>query len=123
MSEQENKITVVDWIGYDDAEQYEDAIGGMGGWVEGTGWDKYIEGVKDEFKPYYEAVRESVIEHGIRRGGFWHQYDGDGVPLFSDNKVATFSMRAWGDLIASIWNSEENAEYSYADFAWYTKEE
>lgn len=122
MSEK-NEITVVDWIGYDDAQQYDDAIGGMGGWVKGTGWDEFIDRIKDEYKHYYEAVRASVIDKQIRRGGFWHQQSGEGVPLFSDNTVATFSMRAWGDLIASIWNSEEGTDFSYIHFAWYTEEE
>lgn len=122
MSEQQ-EIKVVDWIGYDDANEYEESIGGMGGWVKGHKWPDYIDAIKDEFKPYYEAVRESVIEHDIRRGGFWHQQGGDGVPLFSDNTVACFSMRAWGDLMAAIWNTEEDVDFSYIHFAWYTEEE
>ena len=39
------------------------------------------------------------------------------TPVFDDGTVGSFSFRAWGDLMAAIWNTEENTnKYSYMDF-------
>ena len=38
------------------------------------------------------------------------------MPLFSDGKVATFSFRGWGDLMAAIWSEAEDKDYGYMDF-------
>lgn len=120
---------VIRWIAYDDSGAYPESIGGMGGWVKGSGWDEYIDAIKEEYRPYYEALRKSIIELDIRRGGFWHQQSGEGVPQFNDQTIGSFSMRAWGDLMASIWNTEDKlgdgneGGYHYTHFAWYTEAE
>jgi hypothetical protein len=44
-----------------------------------------------------------------------HQYN-SGVPVFSDGKVATYTYRGWGDLMAAIWATEEDKDYHYMDF-------
>lgn len=126
MSEQQ-AITVTDWVSWEEPHQNAEDVGiPMGGWVKGTGWDEYIECIKDEYKPYYEALKDSIIELGIRRGGFWHQQE-SGTPLFSDGKYAQFSMRSWGDLMASVWNEEDGhadgSGFQYIHFAWYTRDE
>jgi hypothetical protein len=73
--------------------------------------------------PYLEALRLSILHLGLTEGGFWHQRD-CGVPLFSDDTVGFFSMRAWGDLMAAIWNSElATKSFSYVDFAWSTPDD
>lgn len=108
----------VEWIAYDDAGGRED-IGTMGGWVEGEPWDEYLAKVHKEVRPHYEALRRAIVARGLREGGDWHQTAEDGVPLFSDGTVATFSYRGWGDLLAAIWNSEPGAPaggYGYMDF-------
>lgn len=110
-------ITVVDWIPYEKASELPEAVGGLGGWFDnGHRWADYIDGCSDEAKPYYEAIRKSVIERGLKLGGDEHQESDEGCPLFSDGKSGTFSYRAWGDLMAAIWSEHENKDYSYMDF-------
>jgi hypothetical protein len=110
-------VKVVDWITCDKSDHYETSFGGFGGFFDnGMRWKDYIDIWKDEVKPYAEALKKEIIEKNIRFGGEWHQYSGSGVPLFSDNTVATFSYRAWGDLLAAIWSDEENKDYSYVNF-------
>ena len=113
-------ITVVDWISEDETENRECSVGGLGGWFgwkkKGQRWKDFIKRVKDEKKPYYEAIRKSVVENGIRYTGVQHQDEDDGVPLFSDNTIGSFSYRAWGDLMAAIWSEEEDKDYSYMNF-------
>ena len=110
-------MKVKEWISYNDARNYTDSIGGMGGFFSnGMRWSNYIERIADDYKPYYEAVRADVIEKKIRLTGDRHQYGDAGVPLFEDDTVGTFSYRAWGDLMAAIWSEHENKDYSYMDF-------
>lgn len=52
---------------------------------------------------------------GLRRGGDWHQYGEDGVPVFDDGTIATFSFRAWGDLMAAIWAEADGRRHGYKD--------
>lgn len=113
-----SEITVVDWIPDSESEDREEAIGGFGGFFrEGMrGNSDYFCRIDQEYQPYYKAIRKSVIELNIRHTGEEHQNAPDGVPLFSDGKVARFSWRAWGDLMAAIWSEEENEDYSYMDF-------
>lgn len=128
-------MEVIDWIDEEEADKREYSIGGCGGWfgfkkdaIEipegewikvGHRWRDFIEEIKQEKVPYYEALRKEIVNKNIKEGGFWHQ-TGEGIPLFSDNTIASFSMRAWGDLMAAIWSEEEDENYTYTDFAWYT---
>lgn len=111
---------VVDWISYDDIGGREEAISGMGGFFDfnekGMRWKDYIEIWKDEVKPYAEAIRESVLQRGSLLTGSEHQSSANGVPLFDDGKIGSFSYRAWGDLMAAIWSEKENKDYNYMDF-------
>lgn len=110
-------MKVIDWIAYADSEKYTDSVGGWGGFFQnGMRWKDFINRYTDEAKPYYEAIRQDVIEKGIRFNGAGHQYSDNGVPLFEDNTVGTFSYRAWGDLMAAIWSEHENKDYNYMDF-------
>ena len=110
-------IKVKKWISYDDAEKYDESFGGLGGFFKkGMRWIDYIGRIKDDVKPYAEAIKISVIKRGSLLTGDDHQYSSIGVPLFDDNTVATFSYRAWGDLMAAIWSEEENKDYTYMDF-------
>lgn len=110
-------MKVIDWIAYDGSDKYKESIGGMGGFFQrGMRWNEFIERYVDEYKPYYEAIRQDVIEKGIRITGAGHQYSENGVPLFEDNTIGAFSYRAWGDLMAAIWSEHEDMDYSYMDF-------
>lgn len=107
----------VTWIEYDKEELFDRCIRTTGGWVDGHKWDEYISSWPDEAKPYLEAIRADVLAKGLRLTGEQHQYSDCGMPKFPDNTVAAFSFRAWGDLMAAIWNTEEGvSKYSYIDF-------
>lgn len=128
-------MKIVKWVSYEEASKLPEAVGGMGGWFGHSDptpenpigkevshrWKDYLDMWKPEGHPYVEAIRAAVLEGNIRNGGFWHQKEG--CPVFEDGKAACFSMRAWGDLMAAIWSEKENKDYSYCDFAWYSKEE
>lgn len=108
------KIT---WIPYAAAESMPHIISTSGGWFDnGHRWADYIETWSNPATPYLEALRADIIAKGIRYTGEQHQYTDDGVPLFDDGHVATFSYRGWGDLMAAIWSTEEDKDYSYMDF-------
>lgn len=117
-------IVVTEWISYDDADgSRETSIGGMGGFFnsggkDGMRWSDYIDGFGDTALEHLEALRKEIVAKKIRNGGFWHQGDHCGVPMFSDGTVATYSMRGWGDLLAAIWSEEDGKGYSYQHFAW-----
>lgn len=111
---------VESWISYFEADEYEKSIGGWGGWFngeeKGQRWKDFIEAVEPIKRPYYEAVREAAILHGLRFSGSIHQQSENGAPLFDDDTVGQFTMRAWGDLMAAIWSEEDDEDYSYMDF-------
>jgi hypothetical protein len=122
-----DQITVVDWICDDDAGQREVALGGWGGWFgyKENGetrenahhrWKDYIEDLRPECIPYAEALRDECVKHNIRITGLQHQNDSNGVPVFSDGKIGSFSLRAWGDVMAAIWSEAEDKDYNYMDF-------
>lgn len=108
-------IEVVDWISYEAAEKLPRAVGALGGLWRAQLWEEYLEDWSPEVHPYLEAIRKAVVERKIWEDGWWHQ--GNGCPLFSDNTAGCFSMRAWGDLISAIWNTElGRKDYFYNDF-------
>ena len=120
-------MRVVEWISYPLAEKYpESPLGSLGGWFgmkDPDRWRDYLEVWHESVHPYCEAFREEVLRLSLKRGGFWHQSDKPGVPVFDDGTVPLFSMRAWGDIMAAIWSEEEATNYNYCQFAWYTAEE
>lgn len=116
-------ITVARWTHWSSSTDNAGAkvsCGGSGGWVAGHVWAEYLEDHGTEEHPYLEALRAEIVRLGIKRGGDWHQREG--VPVFSDGTVGHFSMRAWGDLCAAIWNTHnrvghiEPRDYGYMDF-------
>lgn len=108
-------VEVVDLISYKEAEGKTETIGGLGGWFsDGNRWKDYVENFADKGREYAEAIRKYIVEHDIKRGGDWHQREG--TPLFSDGTVASFSYRAWGDIMAAIWSEEEDQDYNYMSF-------
>ena len=111
-------MIITKWINYAEAENYEEnGFGGLGGFFErGMRWIDYKEGF---FIPYHEELeilRKSIIDNKIRCTGSEHQFNYEACPLWDNEKTDTYSMRAWGDLMAAIWSTEENKDYSYMDF-------
>jgi len=110
-------MKVVEWIADSNVGERECSVGWLGGWFkDGMRWDNYIALIVSELREYLEAIRVSVIENKIRYSGETHQHGGTGVPVFDDGTVGQFSYRAWGDLMAAIWSTEENHDYGYMDF-------
>lgn len=118
------------WITYEEAaDKEENGLGGMGGWFgaryEGhklLGWDAhhrwkdYLDNFKPEAHPMLEELRRSILENKIRCTGAEAQNGYEAIPLWDNGKVDTYSMRAWGDLMAAVYSEEENHDYTYMDF-------
>ena len=88
----------------------------MGGWFQkGMRWEDYREHtVEPANERYLNYLRGYIIRHNIFKGRDWHQ--NQGVAVFNDGTYASFSFRAWGDLMAAIWSTELDTDYSYMDF-------
>jgi len=111
--------TIIKFIAYSEAEGKEKiGIGGVGGFFDnGMRWKDYIENFTDDGKLMVEHLREKIIENMVRCTGDQHQHSGyKSVPLFSNGKVATYSYRAWGDLMAAVWSEQDNKDYNYMTF-------
>jgi len=116
-------MKVVELIPYMEEEPVdgleENSLGRMGGWFNGHlihkkdekgipnhTWQDYLTNLQDDkTREYAIALKEFILEHNIKECAPWHQ--SVGVPLFEDNTYATFSYRAWGDLMAAIYTTEE----------------
>ncbi len=109
-------LHVVEWISCKEADERGlSDMGGMGGWVQGENWNEYLSQFDSKNHTHLEALRKAVLAEGLRIGGDDHQ--AAYVPVFSDGTCAIFSFRAWGDLLAAIYNTHENtSEYGYMDF-------
>lgn len=80
-------------------------------------WEEYVSDLDDRIKPYVETLKEDILNKEIKEGGDWHQNADDGVPVFEDDTYLTMSYRAWGAMLAAIWNSTlEEPKYHYMDF-------
>lgn len=114
------KRNVISWRQFEKTDNMPVSIGGMGGWFgfkkKGQRWKDYIEAIKPEAVPYAEAMKESVIKNNIKYTGSDHQKQENGVPVFDDETIGSFSFRAWGDIMAAIWSDVEKKDYSYTDF-------
>lgn len=118
-------MKVVDWISYPESETRTESFGGMGGWFGANGrswdakhtWADYLERWKPDAHPRAEALRTAIVDGRIWESGDWHQCEGgNGVPVFDDGTVASFSFRAWGDLLAAVWTQQLGRQYCYMDF-------
>lgn len=114
-----NEIYVKDWISYKEAKEngYKEFIGEICRSFDNgmRGQKDYFDCINEDSKIYYEELRKSIIQNKIKISGRQHQEE-DYIPLFSDNTVGVFSLRAWGGLMAAVWSEEENKDYSYMDF-------
>jgi hypothetical protein len=125
----EAMIKVEKWVSWEEATSLRDSgaadWGSFGGWfTHGLRWKDFLpqfdlggsEEEEREAREHYEALRTEILRRRLRVGGDWHQESEQGVPVFSDGGVATFTMRAWGDLLAAVWSTEDDKDYSYMDF-------
>jgi hypothetical protein len=115
---QDHVRQVVRWIAFADVDAGDDQdIGGWGGSInKGDGWSEYIANIDEKCVAYYEALRDAILRRGLRRGGDWHQFAPDGVPLFRDGVFASFSFRGWGDLMAAAWADTDGRRHGYMDY-------
>lgn len=111
-------MEVIKWIPYKEADKLPQSFGGLGGFFDnGMRWKDYLDAIEKELHIYAEALRISIISLKIKECGPWHQdSQNDGAPVFSDGTAATFSYRAWGDLLAAVWSTEENRDSNYMEF-------
>jgi len=113
-----NEPLTVEWVDFNDPRLSDDkTIGWMGGWVRGEQWDEYLKLIAEQWHPYMNAVKDSIIANNIKCTGSEHS-EGEGfTPLFSDGYQLGLTWRAWGDLMAAVWNTAEDTNrYSYTNF-------
>ena len=79
-------------------------------------WPDYLAGYAPEWHPYVEAIRHAIIEGKVWTGGDWHQYSPNGVPVVAGGHFMGCGFRSWGGLLAAVWSSELNRNFSYLDF-------
>ena len=109
-------LVVTKWLTEKESDDYSQSCGSLGGWVKGESWDQYLVRLPVKEHVYLEALRKRILDDQLKIGGDEHQYGGY-TPLFSDMTIGVFSFRAWGDLIAAIYNTHENTnQYGYMDF-------
>ena len=113
------KREVVAWISYRKAEtaHYQVDVGGWGGMMTAEmRWADYIADIDPGYAAHHEALRAAILARGLRRGGDWHQNAPDGLAVFDDGAIGTFTFRAWGDLMAAVWSGVDGRGYGYMDF-------
>jgi len=111
-------MKVIGWIDYDEIEDgFDESFGGFGGFFQkGMRWADYVDYWDDEDLVYAQALRRAIVERSIKSTGSDHQTGSELVPVFDDGTYASFTFRAWGDLLAAIWSDEEGRDYNYMDF-------
>ena len=112
-------IKVVKFVSYLESEEYKESpIGGLGGFFSNSmRWEDYLEASNEVYHSILEVLRKAIIENDIKCTGAFHQSSSvKSCPVFSDGTCATYSYRAWGDLMAAVWSSEDDKDYSYMDF-------
>jgi len=86
-------------------------------------WEEYLEYIRewdgDEWVEKVEKVRE-IIEKNNLYGMTGKEYQrSEWYKRIKDEVGISFTMRAWGNLMASLMNTKEGErKYIYVDFAW-----
>jgi len=110
----------IEFTTYKDASENYPAseFGGMGGFFDkGMRWQDYLSIWIPEVHPQLEALRSAIIAAEIKCTGEERQHsDMHTAPIFPDGTAATYSYRAWGDLMAAIWSTEDDEDYTYMTF-------
>lgn len=120
----EGDMKVVEWISDADTEGKTGSCGGLGGWfgVDGKNWEAphrwadYLAATDPAEHPYVEAIKDDVLASDRFIDGNAHQNSDEGVPLFEDGTVGSFSFRAWGDLMAAIATEKDGKNHNYMEF-------
>ena len=128
----DDNMKIEKWIKYEEAEgKEENGLGGSGGWFgydemnrDAAGrwtmsrgrWPDYLDHFEPKVRSMLEELYQSIVANRIRCTGEEHQHGAVAVPLWDNGKVDTYSMRAWGDLMAAVWSTEDNKDYGYMDF-------
>lgn len=113
-----SNMKVVKFVTYMEAGDLpESSLGGLGGFFShGMRWKDYLAQYVPEVHETLEWLRVAILENEIRCDGYEHQNTTASCPVFEDGTCACYSYRAWGDLMAAIWSTAENHDYSYMSF-------
>jgi hypothetical protein len=110
----------VTWQSYDSLYTHEgfnlDDLGGSFSFEAGMRWPDYLAGYDAAWHPYVEAIRHAIVEGAVWAAGDWHQHSAEGAPVVAGGHFMQCSFRSWGDLLAAVWSSELNRDFSYLDF-------
>lgn len=111
-------MTKITWITSNEGEKrQENGIGGTGGFFkDGMRFNDYLEQFSEEGQKLVKQLQDSIIKERIWIGGDGHQLGDECVPMWPDGTVATYSYRAWGDLMAAVWSTEHDKDYNYMSF-------
>lgn len=78
----------------------------MGGDNNNPTWGEYLEDVMPEYQQHFTLIREAIeSSEWMRATG--EQFCNEHYFEFSDGVTATFSWRAWGDLMQAIVGERE----------------
>ena len=83
---------------------------------EGMRWGDYVNYFKPESRPHLEELREAVIDNHIFCNSWKYQRELMACPLFDDGTSVTYSRVAWANLMAAVWSSEDDKDYTTQDF-------
>lgn len=87
-----------------DGENYHPILGGRD--LENPpDWEGYLGYFKETANPYFETLKQFVIDHGYV-GSTGEEMD-DSVFEFSDGVVYGFSWRGWGDFMQAVVGKRE----------------
>ena len=73
------------------------------------------------FDMCWELVKSHVKSNNIRISGIEHQERY--LPVIDDKYIFLLSQRVWGELMSEAWSTEDNVNYKYSNWAWWTPEE
>lgn len=71
---------------------------------------------QEELMNVLRLIQKEIIENNYIFAGEDHQQRMTGVPVFSDGTCFRASMRAWGNIMASIYSGPNGKELTYMDF-------
>jgi hypothetical protein len=97
-----NNMKVVKMIAWEDAQKYPQC-------------DE-----QDNYKDFWDCVKNFLIEKNIKFNGYWHQGWKYGAPLVEyEGKIYAFavSMRRWGQIMADAFDPGNKDPLSYVDWA------
>lgn len=70
----------------------------------------------DELQEVINLIKEEIAKNGYVFSGVKHQCASTGVPVFSNGTCFRASMRAWGGIMAEIYQKPNGGSFSYMDF-------